>query len=228
MKRLRKYSTFSIKHLEISAPLAWKVNRNYCQHSLFSLNTYPLQYRKHPPSFLLKVTTFLILLSAFCWKTTCKERNPWTNSLYFKGTCKREFADILDPFRITQKLFFLRTIVVKRHLAPRKFPKGSTMHPSMAPSHSAAFRFMSQKQLSSFTCVSVNMITFILNKVKAYRMRNMTTIANLFCIEPLKSQRPWCQTETSNTINQSVTDSSILPARLCQSKTAWGDIWWNQ
>lgn len=81
--------------------------------------------------------------------------------------------------------------MVKRHLAPRKFPKGQPYASFHGTFTVLLSRFMSQKQLSSFTCVSVNMIYGLHStKSKHIEWEIWLQSANLFCIEPLKSQRP--------------------------------------
>lgn len=81
--------------------------------------------------------------------------------------------------------------MAKRHLAPRKFPQGRPY----ASFHGTFIALLSgrssQKQLSSFSCVSVNMI-YGLHSPKSEHIEWEIWLqsANLFCIEPFKSQRP--------------------------------------
>lgn len=81
--------------------------------------------------------------------------------------------------------------MAKRHLAPRKFPQGQP-HASFHGTFTALLSGRSsQKQLSSFACVSVNMI-YGLHSPKSEHIEWEIWLqsANLFCIEPFKSQRP--------------------------------------
>lgn len=111
--------------------------------------------------------------------------------LIFQRNLQKRICWHIRSFLHYSKAFLLRTIVVKRHLAPRKFPKGQPYASFHGTFTVLLSRSMSQKQLSSFTCVSVNMIYGLHStRSKHIEWEIWLQSANLFCIEPLKSQRP--------------------------------------
>lgn len=89
-----------------------------------------------------------------------KRENPRTNVLYFKAVCKRESADMLNLFCTAPKLFSYEQLLQRNIWPLGNSQRVSHMHPSMAPWWCCflGLRSMSQKQLSSFSRMSVNMI----------------------------------------------------------------------
>lgn len=128
------------------------------------------------------------------------------------------------------KAFLLRTIAVKRHLAPRKFPKGqpyASLHGTSAALLSKTHT-VSQKQLSSFTMVSVNMIYGLHSTKSKHTEREIwLQCSNLFCIEPLRSQRPDVRLRPATQLtDQWQIHPSSLPgcANQRQHEAAFGEI----